>query len=275
LQYIRRFGRADWNFVNEDKADAERPLDDVAERYGLATWKSFYGDECGDGEGGVDHKKVMKKINSTYGDELLKEKGGVPHDYRSSICYRYPWVPFSLTINRSDEEKADAKDTDKDKEVRYEIYDGERYTLVAEGKVADDKIEGLFPDIEDPVIFIDGVRIWLNPVVPEEPFEEEVVEDDGEKRIKDMYWSYGKDQIKLDDERSRHYVDLNLHVETENYKDGDIVKIVLKRNDKQPICEGVPEICLEGTVNNDNVIFENAFHGYKLNHYPQGESIWA
>jgi hypothetical protein len=92
LQYIRRFGRADWNFVNEDKADAERPLDDVAERYGLATWKSFYGDECGDGEGGVDHKKVIKKINSTYGDELLKEKGGVPHDYRSSICYRSLFV---------------------------------------------------------------------------------------------------------------------------------------------------------------------------------------
>jgi hypothetical protein len=259
LQYIRRFGRADWNFVNEDKADAERPLDDVAERYGLATWKNFYGDECGDGEGGVDHKKVMKKINSTYGDELLKEKGGVPHDYRSGICYRYPWVPFSLTINRSDEEKAEEKDTDKDKEVRYEIYDGERYALVAEGKVADDKIEGLFPDIEDPVIFVDGVRIWLNPVVPEGPFEEEVVEDDGEPRIEDMYWSYGKDQIPLDDEHSRHYVDLNLHVKTKNYIDGETVEITVKNDDGQPLFGAAKELKLVGTVSGDSVVFENVF----------------
>jgi hypothetical protein len=52
LQYLRRFGRADRNFVDKDKADAEKPLDDVADRYGLATWKCFYGDECGDGDGG-------------------------------------------------------------------------------------------------------------------------------------------------------------------------------------------------------------------------------
>jgi len=223
----------------------------TAEKYGLATWKCFYGDECGDGEGGVEHKKVMKKINSTYGDELLKEKGGVPHDYRSSLCYHYPWVPFSLTINRGEEEKTDKKD--EDKEVRYKIYDGERDALIAEGTVVDDKIEDLFPDVEYPVIFVDDMRIWLNPVQQEMPFGVADEEDD-EKRIVDAYWCYGDDQQRLTTDDSRHYVDLSLYIITENYNDGDTVSVNLKIGDTNP-----EPLLVSGTVYDNKAVIENIF----------------
>jgi hypothetical protein len=272
LQYLRRFGRAEWDFVNEDKADAEKPLDDVADRYGLATWKCFYGDECGDGDGGVEHKKVMNKINSTYGDELLKEKGGVPHDYRSSLCYHYPWVPFRLTINR-DEEETDKKGDADDKEVRYEIYDGTRDALVAEGEVVDDKIEDLFPDVEDPVIFIDGVRVWLRPELPEVPVEEVVEEDDDmTPMITDMYWTYGKDHIRLEEDMgTRYYADLHLHVETKNYDDDVEVEFIIKNSDGRPLFGDTSEYKMKGIIFDNKIIFEDPFQGYTLNLYPQEE----
>jgi len=263
LHYLRRFARVDWNYITEDKADTEKPLDDVADRYGLATWKCFYGKECGDGEGGVDHKKVMNKINSTYGDELLKEKGGIPHDYRSCLCYHYPWVPFSLTINSGEKEKNEEKS--KNKEVRYEVYDGNRYTLVAEGEVVNDKIEDLFPDIEDPVIFVDGVRIWLNTVPSEAPFEKVVEEDDEKKEIKDLYWTYGEDHIKLEeDNKTRHYADLNLHVKTKNYADGETIEVTINNNNGQTLFGDAKELKLIGTVYDDNIVFEDVFNKYKL-----------
>jgi len=265
LLYLRRFGRADWNFVHEDNADAEKPLDDVADKYGLATWKCFYGDECGDGEGGVEHKKVMKKINSTYGDELLKEKGGIPHDYRSSLCYHYPWVPFSLTINRGEEEKTDKKD--EDKKVRYKIYDGERDALIAEGTVVDDKIEDLFPDVEYPVVFVDDVRVWLTSqhlsttLMSNESNEEE----DSEPKIVDMYWSYGKGHIKIEEDfQSRYYDDLNLHVETNNYHDGDKIDVFLKNNSDFSLFGNRSELKLSGIVFDNTVVFENIFNVYTM-----------
>jgi hypothetical protein len=207
----------------------------------------------------------MNKINSTYGDELLKEKGGIPHDYRSCLCYRYPWVPFRLTINRDEKEKTEKKDADR--EVRYKIFDGARDALVAEGEVVDDKIEDLFPDIEDPAIFIDGERIWLRPELPERPLENAEGEDDGRPMIKDMYWTYGKDHIKLDSEPSRYYADLNYHVETENYDDGDMVEVTLRRGDELPLFGETYELKLIGTVSNNNVVFENVFNGHTLNIY--------
>jgi hypothetical protein len=101
--------------------------------------------------------------------------------------------------------------------------------------------------------------------------DEEKVEEGKEPRITKMYWTYwnGEEYIELEeDERSRHYVDLNFHVETKNYKDGDIMEIVLKRDDELPMCDEVLEIYLEGAVVDNKVTFKNPFHGYTLNFYP-------
>lgn len=45
-----------------------------------------------------------------------------------------------------------------------------------------------------------------------------------EKAVSRMFWTYGSDEQPVDDV-SRHYVDLNLHVETRNYDAGELVHV--------------------------------------------------
>jgi len=88
-----------------------------------------------------------------------------------------------------------------------------------------------------------------------------------------MYWTYGEDHIKLEKERSRHYVDLNLHVETKNYEDGENVKIMLRRDDKLPIYDSTAEIPLEGTVIDNHAVVDNVFQERLLNIGLQGDAV--
>jgi hypothetical protein len=86
----------------------------------------------------------------------------------------------------------------------------------------------------------------------------------GKQEIKEIYWSYGKDCIRVSG-KSRFYADLNLHVKTENYKDGDMVSITLKRKDGQPLFGDTQKLNLKGTVSDNEAIFENVFKEYTLN----------
>ena len=52
----------------------------------------------------------------------------------------------------------------------------------------------------------------------------EVASPEASKVITKLYWSYGEDEIEVQD-ISRHYADLNLHVETINYKNGESAMI--------------------------------------------------
>ncbi|VXD06323.1 Type IV secretion protein Rhs [Enterobacterales bacterium 8AC] len=45
-----------------------------------------------------------------------------------------------------------------------------------------------------------------------------------EKKVTALYWTYGEDEIPVSG-NSRHYSDLNLHAETENYQQGEMVDI--------------------------------------------------
>jgi len=96
--------------------------------------------------------------------------------------------------------------------------------------------------------------------------------DDPKQEVANMYWTYGEDHIKLEKERSRHYVDLNLHVETKNYEDGENVKIVLRRDDKLPIYDSTAEIPLEGTVIDNHAVVDNVFQERLLNIGLQGDA---
>jgi hypothetical protein len=253
LQYLRRFGRVELERLCEDKTDEEKPMDDVSDKYGVATWRSFYKEEeCGVGDGSVNHEKIINKLDGDYGDELVREKGGVPYDYNSSICYHYPWVPFSMTVNVEDDyqEKDDAT---------YEIYDRECWALLGEGSFHKPyKIECLLPDSKDILVYADGSEVRLNPEPPSEVRLSEGFgeEEDTEPRIVKVYWSYwnGEKYIKVD-EVSRHYADLYLIIETKNYVDGDTVNVVLEIDDG----DQNSEINLGGTVYDDKAIIENAF----------------
>ncbi len=88
-------------------------------------------------------------------------------------------------------------------------------------------------------------------------------------KIKEIYWSYGEDHRRLSD-KSRFYVDLNLHVKTENYKDGDIVSITIKRKDGQLLFGTAQTLDLKGTVSNNEVVFANALKEYTLNLNEEG-----
>ncbi|HEX5752994.1 MAG TPA: hypothetical protein VFZ09_42725 [Archangium sp.] len=67
------------------------------------------------------------------------------------------------------------------------------------------------------------------------------------KRIVRMYWTYGKEEIPLTDQ-SRFYVDMNLHIETENYAPGESVAVTISRDDGSGISEGVQELSFTAIV---------------------------
>lgn len=72
----------------------------------------------------------------------------------------------------------------------------------------------------------------------------------GDKVIKQLFWTYGPDEVRLSD-ASRHYVDLNLHVETENYAPGETVQIMLENDDGSEVVMGRQTIALDAVVGAD------------------------
>ncbi|MGX2973089.1 T6SS effector amidase Tae4 family protein, partial [Helicobacter sp. T3_23-1059] len=51
---------------------------------------------------------------------------------------------------------------------------------------------------------------------------------DSQKEILEMYFSYGEEMIKLEDEDSRHSNDMNLHIVTSGYEDNEQIEIEVK-----------------------------------------------
>ncbi|STQ84427.1 lipase family protein [Helicobacter fennelliae] len=53
---------------------------------------------------------------------------------------------------------------------------------------------------------------------------------DSQKEILEMYFSYGKEMIKLEGDDSRHSNDMNLHIVTSGYENGEEVKLSIEFN---------------------------------------------
>ena len=70
------------------------------------------------------------------------------------------------------------------------------------------------------------------------------------KSIKRIFWTFGPNAIPLEG-ASRHYVDLNLHVETENYASGETAHIVIKNDDGSEVIAGSQIIQLQAVVGPD------------------------
>lgn len=71
-----------------------------------------------------------------------------------------------------------------------------------------------------------------------------------EKSIKRIWWTYGDDETPLEG-ASRHYIDLNVHVETENYANGESVKLTLLNDDGSDLFEGKREFAVQVKVGSD------------------------
>ncbi len=84
---------------------------------------------------------------------------------------------------------------------------------------------------------------------------------DKEKKVTRLFWSYGDDLQPLS-RKSRFYVDLNLHVETENYAAGDSVEVDIANDDGSDIATGLPKLKAKGTVAADGTaVIKNLFSG--------------
>ncbi|QBE64945.1 PAAR domain-containing protein [Pseudoduganella lutea] len=87
------------------------------------------------------------------------------------------------------------------------------------------------------------------------------IKESREKSIKRLYWSYGQNETPIDSV-SRHYVDLNLHIETENYQAGEHVDIVLANDDGSELMTGLKALRLQAKVGGDNTAcIHNVFKG--------------
>ena len=71
-----------------------------------------------------------------------------------------------------------------------------------------------------------------------------------EKSITRLFWTYGPGEEAVA-EFSRHYVDLNLHVETVNYAAGENVLIVVENDDGSDIVAGQPKLELQARIGAD------------------------
>lgn len=88
---------------------------------------------------------------------------------------------------------------------------------------------------------------------------------DAEKKITQLYWSYGDGFTRLSGS-SRHYVDLNLHAETENYQPGESISVTIEYPDGDTLINGARKMTLTGPTNTQgSVVFRNVFKNETLN----------
>jgi hypothetical protein len=265
-RHLSRYSRVNLDrYPDIDKISESAPLEHVAGEHGVFSWKYFE-------EHDRDHESVVDTLDPTYGDELLVEKGVDPVKLWPGICYRYPWVPFSVTMDAGTEAEDGGGGGDRDewegegeREWKYELYDRERATLLAEGVLAEKDgkrvIERVVPDCKDAVLFVDGREIGMRLVKPD------IVED---KDIVDMYCSYGEKHTRLDGSGegavsgTLFYGDLNLHVVTKDGNDGRMVAVEVERPDEEELSEERETLTLRGIVSQNTVVFDNVFVGYNV-----------
>lgn len=89
-------------------------------------------------------------------------------------------------------------------------------------------------------------------------------DDDKQKKVTAVSWSYGAEETPVSGV-SRFYVDLNLHVKTENYAPGEMVDILIEDDRGADVLEGVKKITLRAKVGADgSAKLMNAFAGKTL-----------
>ena len=70
------------------------------------------------------------------------------------------------------------------------------------------------------------------------------------KSIRRIFWTYGPNELPLE-EASRYYVDLNLHIETENYASGETALVFIKNDDGSDLISGSQTMQLQAVVGQD------------------------
>ncbi|WP_394998156.1 hypothetical protein [uncultured Helicobacter sp.] len=80
--------------------------------------------------------------------------------------------------------------------------------------------------------------------------DSKAAQENKEKQILEIYFSYGEDTTRLQGD-SRHTQDVNLHIKTQGYNNGEEVEVLIKTsNDK---------FNLQGKINNNEAILYDIF----------------
>jgi hypothetical protein len=119
------------------------------------------------------------------------------------------------------------------------------------------------------MVIANGSEIFSNLEYPVAHLSsEEDEEEDTEPRVTKIYWAYwnGEKYVELEEnKKTRHYADLSLIVETENYNDEDTVEVTIESDDEEQLFDGEPELKLNGVVFDNRIVFECIFNKYTLN----------
>ncbi|MCL6238075.1 DUF2345 domain-containing protein, partial [Acinetobacter sp. ANC 5033] len=82
------------------------------------------------------------------------------------------------------------------------------------------------------------------------------------KKVKKIYWSYGENENRIG-ESSRFYTDVNLHIETENYADGETVTVKVKNPVYEKISNQNEFLEFQATIKNGTAKIKNILKNEK------------
>ncbi|MGX2973306.1 hypothetical protein [Helicobacter sp. T3_23-1059] len=83
---------------------------------------------------------------------------------------------------------------------------------------------------------------------------------DSQKEIIEMYFSYGEEMVKLEDDDSRHSNDMNLHIKTSGYNDDEQMEMEVRTQGESFIINVI--------IHNNQALLKNVFNGKNI---PAGE----
>jgi len=159
-QYINRFTSYQTKTGSVHIVEEGESLGAIAKKYGLPTWKYLY--QINKEKIGKNPDLLIKgtelqipQCDSTSGDEKIVQKGAAPAYYAHGSRYRYPWVPFSITI--VNEKGKVLKKEGREKKLTCELRDSRSGNLLASDTIENGgSLKLLIPDSRKLEITADG-----------------------------------------------------------------------------------------------------------------------
>jgi LysM repeat protein len=170
-------------------------LGSIARKFGMPSWKYLYQlnkDKIGDNPDLLAEGTVLKipEWDSTGGDEILKEMGVDPSDWTGGLRYKYPWVPFSISLTDNDKKLL----LDFDEEREWVICNRKTGKIIKKGTIKNaDQVETLSIDHEDVMFGIKGFPLLIDG-------KEHVHPDDYAKNEEHGEAAQGEDAVQSSEE---------------------------------------------------------------------------
>ena len=86
--------------------------------------------------------------------------------------------------------------------------------------------------------------------------DSKTTQENKEKQILEIYFSYGKEYEKVEQNYSKCQDDLNLHIITENYNDGELIELHIN-------IEG-ENMNIQGRIQNNEIVIKNIFKNREM-----------